>query len=95
MQHAATLMEALEPEAEAEPLPLPPPPRPPRLARGSIAPPVIDPEILGLHITEHPAPAVWGPIEQVSLRERGDRLALSVVCGLGTLAALLAVALLA
>lgn len=93
MQHAATLMEALEPEAE--PLPLPPPPRPPRLARGSIAPPVIDPEILGFHITEHPAPAVWGPIEQVSLRERGDRLALSVVCGLGTLAALLAVALLA
>ncbi len=91
MQHHATLMDELEPE----PLPLPPPPRPPRLARGSISPPVIDPEILGVHVTEHPAPSEWGPIERVSLRERVDRLALSVVCGLGTVAALLAVALLA
>jgi hypothetical protein len=89
MQHAATLLD------DGEPLPLPPPPRPPRLARGSIAPPLLDPEILGVRVLEHPAPSEWGPIERVSLRDRVDRIALSLVCGLGTVAALLAVALVA
>ena len=90
MPHAAKLLD------EAEPLPLPPPPKAPRFARGSIAPPpMLDPEIIGLRMLEHPAPAEWGPIERVSLRQRVDRIALSLVCGLGTMAALLAVALLA
>ena len=81
---------------ESEPLPLPPPPKAPRFARGSIAPPpMLDPDILGVRILEHAAPEEWGPIERVSLRERVDRIALSVVCGLGTVAALLGVALLA
>jgi hypothetical protein len=90
MPQAALLLD------DAEPLPLPPPPKAPRFARGSIAPPpMLDPEIIGLRMLEHPAPAEWGPIERVSLRERVDRIALSLVCGLGTMAALLAVALLA
>lgn len=89
MQTATTLLD------DGEPLPLPPPPKPPRFARGSIAPPILDPDILGVHILEHAAPSEWGPIERVSLRDRVDRFALSVVCGLGTVAALLAVALLA
>jgi hypothetical protein len=90
MPQAALLLD------EAEPLPLPPPPKAPRLARGSMAPPpMLDPEIIGVQVLEHPAPAEWGPIERVSLRERVDRIALSLVCGLGTMAALLAVALLA
>lgn len=90
MQHATMLLD------EAEPLPLPPPPKPPRLARGSMAPPLmLDPEIIGVRVLEHPAPAEWGPIERVTLRDRVDRIALSLVCGLGTMAALLAVALLA
>ncbi len=84
-------------QIEAEPLPLPPPPRSPRFARGSISPPFFDADILGVLIVEHvaPAPAEWGPIERVSLRERVDRIALSLVCGLGATAALLAVALVA
>jgi hypothetical protein len=89
MQTATPLLD------EPEPLPLPPPPRPPRLARGSIAPPFFDPDLLGVTILEHAAPSEWGPIERVTLRDQVDRIALSVVCGLGTVAALLAVALLA
>ncbi|HUQ02983.1 MAG TPA: hypothetical protein VM261_10830 [Kofleriaceae bacterium] len=85
----ATLMD------DGEPLPLPPPPRAPRLARGSIAPPLLDADILGIRILEHAAPGAWGPIERVTLRDHVDRIALSVVCGLGTVAAMLAVALLA
>jgi hypothetical protein len=88
MPQAAMLLD------EGEPLPLPPPPKAPRFARGSVAPPsMIDPEILGVHVVEHEAPEEWGPIERVSLRDHVDRIALSVVCGLGTVAALLAVAL--
>jgi hypothetical protein len=90
MQTATTLID------DGEPLPLPPPPKAPRFARGSIAPPpMVDPDILGLQIIEHVASSEWGPIERVSLRDRVDRIALSVVCGLGTVAALLSVALLA
>jgi len=89
MQTATMLLD------ESEPLPLPPPPKPPRLARGSIAPPMFDADILGVTILEPAAPEEWGPIERISLRDRVDRIALSLVCGLGTVAALLAVALLA
>jgi hypothetical protein len=86
----ATLLE------EGEPLPLPPPPKAPRLARGTSAPPLmLDPEILGVQIVEHAPPTDWGPIERITLRDHVDRIALSVVCGLGTVAAMLAVALLA
>ena len=81
---------------EGEPLPLPPPPKAPRFARGTSAPPLmLDPEILGVQILEHEPPAEWGPIERITLRDHVDRIALSVVCGLGTMAAMLAVALLA
>jgi hypothetical protein len=63
-----------------EPLPLAPPP-------------FFDPDILGIRIVEDASPAEWGPIERISLRDHVDRIALSVVCALGTVAALLGVAL--
>jgi hypothetical protein len=78
---------------EAEPLPLPPPPRRPRFARGSIAPPFFDPEILGVRVIEPVPPSEWGPLERVPLSAKADRIALSIVVALGTAAALLATAL--
>ncbi len=86
----ATLLDT----ASDEPLPLPPPPRRARFARGSLAPPpFFDPEILGIRVVEDASSAEWGPIERISLRDHVDRIALSVVCALGTVAALLGVAL--
>ncbi len=70
------------------------PPRAPRLARGSMRPPLVRaPWIPPTGWRELPPPAVWGPVERVPLPVRARGLARPLVCALAAVVATLAVLL--